>query len=411
MQNYFRVRVVRHNHLGRSLAAIITVVVVAFGLLGCTESLEVKDAPPPPDPLGIDLVEVNPPDLIRQLDQFLEQYQPQVKIVSPTPDQVIEDTKLSLKLQVQGLPIFRDPQLGLGPHLHILVDNRSYPEIYDLDQPIVLDNLEPGTHTLRVLAAKPWHESFKNQGAFAQVTFHLFAKTPGHTPDPQKPLLTYHQPEGVYGAEPLLLDYYLTNAPLDLDSEQTSWRIRCTINGQSFVMDRWQSVYLQGFHRGRNWVQLEFLDSQGQPVDNVFNSTVRVVTYDPSQRDPLARLLRGEWRLGTAQRIVNPTYQEDASPAAAVPEIPTREPASPAAAVPEIPTPEPASPAAAVLEIPTPEPASPAAAVLEIPRSGDSLGSARVVSTTEIPEVFLDEPSPEPSLADVDPETPSPSPD
>jgi hypothetical protein len=70
-------------------------------------------------------------------------------------------------------------------------------------------------------------------------------------------VLTYSRPTGSYGAEPIMLDFYLTNAPLHLvaqenpDDEIADWRIRVTVNGESFVLDRWQPVYLKGFKPGK----------------------------------------------------------------------------------------------------------------------------------------------------------------
>jgi hypothetical protein len=156
-----------------------------------------------------------------------------------------------------GFTNLQRPRSGLGPHLHVILDNQPYQAVYDLDKPLVFEDLPPGTHTLRVFRLPPWHESFKNEGAYAQTTFHIFTKTTDNNPDPALPLLTYSRPTGSYGAEPIMLDFYLTNAPLHLvaqesaDDDIADWRIRVTANGQSFVLDRWQPVYLKGFKRGK----------------------------------------------------------------------------------------------------------------------------------------------------------------
>ncbi|MEW5859138.1 MAG: hypothetical protein AB1861_17420 [Cyanobacteriota bacterium] len=268
----------------------------------------------PSSSLGGQISEVSPPEVIQQLRPALESYQPQVTILSPQTDEVLQDTTVAVRLQVRDLPIFKDPQLGLGPHLHVILDNQPYKAVYDLEQPLVFEDLAPGTHTLRVFASRPWHESFKNEGAYAQTTFHLFTKTTDNNPDPKQPLLTYSRPTGSYGAEPIMLDFYLTNAPLHLvaqsnpDDEIADWRVRVTVNGQSFVMDRWQPLYLKGFNSGKNWVQLEFLDEQGNPVTNVFNNTVRLITYEPKGKDTLAKLVRGELSATAARGIVDPSY-------------------------------------------------------------------------------------------------------
>ena len=250
--------------------------------------------------LSKQISEVAPPEVIQELRETLEEYQPQVKILNPQPDKVLQEDKLEVSLQVQDLPIFKNSQYGLGSHLQVILDNQPALEVYDLNQPLELSDLSAGTHTLRVFASRPWHESYKNEGAYAQTTFHVFTKSTDTNPDINAPILTYSQPEGSYGAEPILLDFYLTSAPLHIlakdnpDNPISDWRIRCTVNGESFIMDRWQSLYLTGFNSGKNWVKLEFLDNQGNPVKNVFNSTLRTITYEPNGKDTLAKIVRGE---------------------------------------------------------------------------------------------------------------------
>jgi len=258
-----------------------------------------------------DIVEVSPPSVIQTLRREMEIYQPQVTIVSPEADAVFQDDKVEVSLQVRDLSIFKNSQLELGPHLHMILDNQPYIAVYNPDKPLILEDLEPGTHTLRVFAARPWHESFKNAGAYAQTTFHVFTKTQNNNPDSALPLLTYSRPKGTYGAEPILLDFYLTDAPLRLTATENNvadWRIRCTINDYSFVLDSWQSIYLQGFKPGKNWVQLEFIDSQGNSVKNVFNNTVRTITYEPKSKDTLSQLVTGKLSADEARGIIDQNY-------------------------------------------------------------------------------------------------------
>jgi hypothetical protein len=258
--------------------------------------------------------EVAPPEVIQALRQSLNVYQPQVKILNPKPDEVLESDKLKVSFQVKDLPIFKDAQYELGSHLDVILDNQPQLEIYDLNQPLELSNLSPGTHTLRVFASRAWDESFKNEGAYAQTTFHVFTKSDDNNPDDNLPILTYNSPQGSYGAEPILLDFYLTNAPLHIlaednpDNPIADWRIRCTINGESFIIDRWQSLYLKGFNEGKNWVKLEFLDNQGNPVKNVYNSTVKVINYEPNGKNALAKIVRGELSAEDIRGIVDSDY-------------------------------------------------------------------------------------------------------
>lgn len=311
---------------GKGLVSFLMAAVLAWSLVGCSGFPGGSSGSRLETPQGLDskaakpqfkgqLSEVAPPPAIQKLSQTLEAYQPQVTIVTPQADQVLQDTSVSVQFQVQDLPIFKDPDLGLGPHLHLILDNQPYQAVYDLDHPIVFEDLAPGTHTLRVFASRPWHESFQNEGAYAQTTFHVFTKSTDNNPEPALPLLTYSRPTGSYGAEPIMLDFYLTNAPLHLvaqenpDDDIADWRIRVTINEESFVLDRWQPIYLKGFKRGKNWVKLEFLDEQGNPVKNVFNNTVRLISYEPKGKDTLSKLVRGELSADAARGIVNSGYK------------------------------------------------------------------------------------------------------
>ena len=260
--------------------------------------------------------EVSPPTAIQKLGRVLDRYQPQVSILSPKPEEVLEDNIINVQLQVKDLPIFKS-DLGLGPHLEVILDNQPYKKIYNLDQPLTIKDLEPGTHTLRVFANRPWDESFKNEGAYAQSTFHVFTKTPNNNPESGQPLLTYNSPRGFYGSEPILLDFYLTNAPLHFVAEENpedeivDWRVRVTVNGTSFSSDRWQPMYLKGFKPGKNWIQLEFRDELGNPINNVYNNTARLITYEPGDPDTLSKLVRGEIPLTELLAIVDPTYEPE----------------------------------------------------------------------------------------------------
>lgn len=321
-----------------------------------------------------EFAEVSPPATIQELRSALEIYQPQVAIITPQADEVLSDNQVTVRFQVKDLPIFKDPKWELGPHLHIILDNQPHIAVYDLNKPLVFSDLAPGTHSLRVFASRPWDESFKNEGAYAQIKFHILAKTDDNNPEPALPVLTYSSPQGDYGAEPILLDFYLTNAPLHLVSQDNSnsgisdWRIRCTINGESFVLDRWQAVYLKGFKPGKNWVKLEFLDNQGNPVKNVFNTTVGLINYQPKGKDTLSRILSGELKADDVRGIVDPNYIPKTPP---VEPAPTPEPTpetkpTPAIEIPETPITEPSVPPSPETS-PEAQPVVPSPAATELP--------------------------------------------
>ncbi|MBD1916131.1 MULTISPECIES: hypothetical protein [Cyanophyceae] len=335
--------------LGRRVVALCAIALIFMA--GCAKPVEPTELLSEPTPqfnrLTGQIAEVSPPETLETLKQIIDAYTPQVRILSPRPGEVLDDTSVSVRFQVRGLPLFKDDAYELGPHLHLFLDNEPYTAVYDLSEPITFDGLSPGTHTLRVFASRPWHESFKNQGAFDQRTFHIVASTPQNELNAKAPLLTYSRPQATYGAEPIMLDFYLTNAPLHMSAQAEAnddlhdWRIRCTVNDQSFVFDQWQPIWLKGFKPGRNWVQLELIDESGNPIDNRFNNTVRIIDYQPGGSDTLSRLVRGELGLNDVAGIIDPTYIPPApEPTAETPEL---EPQPPAADVetPEQNAPEP----------------------------------------------------------------------
>lgn len=291
----------------------VTILIFSWTLTSCSDTIDsvqafnFEDKPPLPNVENI--AEVAPPKLIQELNRNFAYTKPQVKIITPQNDQVLDSTTIEVNLEVQGITLFKNEELQMGPHVHFFVDDQPYQAIYNVDQPIILSDLTPGTHTIRAFASRPWHESFKNQEAYAQTTFHVFTKTKANNPNPKQPLLTYSRPQGNYGAEPIMLDFYLTNAPLHLaalenpDDDINDWRIRVTVNGETFLLDTWQPIYLTGFNPGQNWIKLEFIDNNGQVIDNVFNSTVRAINYDPKINDTLSKLVKGKISLAQAQKI------------------------------------------------------------------------------------------------------------
>jgi hypothetical protein len=302
--------------VARSIGLCLALTIV-FGIASCERSIQATSVSSAVDRSSMlvtdgPLSEVNTPASIARLAPNLEKFQPQVSILSPQPNQTLTDDRVTVKLAVKDLPLFKQPELGLGNHLHVILDKQTYQGVYDLSQPLVFKNLAAGTHSLRVFASRPWHESFKNAGAYAQVSFNVLTKTAENNPDPNQPLLTYSRPTGTYGAEPIMLDYYLTNAPSAvIQSNQNSvpnWRIRATVNEQRFILDRWAPVYLQGFKTGKNLVRLELVDDRDNPIPNVYNDSVSIVTYDPQTKDTLAKLIRGEIDPNLERSLVDPSY-------------------------------------------------------------------------------------------------------
>jgi hypothetical protein len=333
----------------------------------------------PPPAWAANLQEVAAPAVISQLAPAASGT-PQIYITSPRSEEILPSGNINVNLQVTGTSIFKNATFGIGPHLHLVLDGIPSSSVYDLSQPIALPNLTPGTHTLQVFAAKPWHESWKNPGALVQVTFHVLAKSI-ESPSPNTPRLLYSPPNN-FGAEPFLLDFDLTNPPSHPDPEHpqqiiNDWQVRATINNQSFLVDRWPPIYLKGMNPGANLIKLEYLDKTGRILD----SSIRVVSYQPNGQDGFSRLLRNEIPLAKALALFDPNSRTLAV-------IPAQPPASPSAApVPAIST-EIAKPIEPVIlaptvvaSIPPLAPAAPAVPVLPAPIQTITPAPANLIPT------------------------------
>ena len=70
------------------------------------------------------LQEVAPPGAVQQLREKLQRYQPNLRLVSPTDDSVINADSVDFVLDVRDWPVSRDIELGLGPHVVVQIDNQ-----------------------------------------------------------------------------------------------------------------------------------------------------------------------------------------------------------------------------------------------------------------------------------------------
>src|SRR5437870_1512867 len=105
-----------------------------------------------------------------------DQAKPTLRIVSPANNATINGSTVEVKLELggdlKGYMPHKDPATGKGTHIHVILDNEPYEAYYELNQgPFELRNVSEGWHTLRVFPSRPWHESYKNDGAFQMVEF------------------------------------------------------------------------------------------------------------------------------------------------------------------------------------------------------------------------------------------------
>ena len=301
------------------------------------------------------LQELPPPLAVQQIQAALADRQPRVTILAPADGTNLPNGNWSLKLLAQDWPLTDGGSLGLGPHVVIQIDDqepirltehRSTPQGDSLQ--LTLPALTPGSHRITAYAAKPWGEAAKNSGAASQIRVDRVAANPLTVPKPGSPQLLPVSPLGVVGSEPVLLDWLLLDAPLQhLRDNDGSWRLRVSVNGDSFITDQNVPIWLKGWTSGSNSLQLELLDGRGKPLNPPFNSLVSELVLKPSAPKP-------RWQLGrlSAEELASlvgqtPTPVPTPEPAPQPPPQPTTKPS---------PEPEPKPQPQAAVEEPEPKP-------------------------------------------------------
>src|SRR5215210_7977935 len=164
--------------------SIATLALSALALAGCTSAdnansntTATTNVSPPTATPAQNLSTVERPQKIKDLmtgrgEQ--DQAKPTLKFLEPREGQTITGSTVNVRLDLggdlKGYQPHKNPD-GKGNHIHVILDNQPYEAYYELGQPFELRNVAEGKHTLRVFPSRPWHESYKNDGAFQMVTF------------------------------------------------------------------------------------------------------------------------------------------------------------------------------------------------------------------------------------------------
>ena len=329
------------------------------------------------------LQELPPPLAVQQIQAALADRQPRVTILAPADGTNVPNGNWTLKLLAQDWPLTDGGALGLGPHVVIQIDDqepirltehRSTPQGDSLQ--LTVAALTPGSHRITAYAAKPWGEAAKNSGAASQIRVDRVAANPLTVPKPGSPQLLPVSPLGVVSSEPVLLDWLLLDAPLQhLRDNDGSWRLRVSVNGDSFITDQNVPIWLKGWTSGSNSLQLELLDGRGKPLNPPFNSLVSELVLKPSEPKPRWQLgrLSAEELASLVGQTPTPAAPRPTKPKAVAAPIPAPEPPPQSTTKPEPePEPQPAEPALPVEPQPAePEPAQSANAI-PAPNSSES---------------------------------------
>ena len=95
--------------------------------------------------------------------------------------------------------------------------------------------------------------------------------------DLKAPHMFYSRPKGEYvgkDTEKIMLDFYLVNT----DLSTTGNKVRATINGTEFMLDRWLPYIIEGLPMGEVTIKLELLDNNGAVLPGPYNTVERKIT-------------------------------------------------------------------------------------------------------------------------------------
>lgn len=167
-----------------------------------------------------------------------------------------------------------------GQHIHLILNNGPYSALYN---PFHESDLEAGRYVALAFLSRSYHESLKHYGSYVLTQFSV-GDTEGTEPvDLTKPHLFYSRPKGEYqgdDTEKTILDFYLVNTNLSPEGN----KVRATINGEQFMIDKWAPFFIEGLPMGESTIKLELLDGNGNLIESPFNNVERTITLsgDPT---------------------------------------------------------------------------------------------------------------------------------
>ncbi|WP_236069776.1 hypothetical protein [Prochlorococcus marinus] len=282
-----------------------------------------------PAPTGT-LQEIAPPGAVQQIREQLAKHHPQLSLESPTDGTVLmNEGSWELLLNLKDWPLTNDPELGLGAHVVVQLDENPPLRISEADGAqlrIAMEGLQPGSHRLSAYAAYPWGEAVKEPKASLQWRLHQLQPLQRTQPTEDEPWFVTVSPSELSNTEPLLLDWLIWNAPIqNLKEGDGRWRLQVSVNGESFQITHQDAIWIKGVPSGSGpiSVQTEMLDGFGKPINPVFNNQLRIVQTREADKpawmqatltkQQIARLL-GEPQPEEDQPLADQTPQDKTEP-------------------------------------------------------------------------------------------------
>jgi len=163
-----------------------------------------------------------------------------------------------------------------GQHIHLIVDNKPYSAHYGPD---FKQEMEDGRHIGLAFLSRSYHESIKTPSAYQLFHFSVGAAGDPIAFNNEGPHMFYSRPKGTYKGDDtkkVMLDFYLINTELSADGH----KVRATINGHEWMLDKWVPYAMEGLPMGENTIELALLDSNGELVESPYNPVVRTVKLE-----------------------------------------------------------------------------------------------------------------------------------
>ncbi|MDX5419813.1 MAG: hypothetical protein LPK09_11405 [Hymenobacteraceae bacterium] len=165
-----------------------------------------------------------------------------------------------------------------GQHIHNIVDNEPYTAHYETT---FTKEMEEGDHVVLSFLSRSYHESLKHRGAYDLRMITVGRPQQRMEFDMKAPHMFYSRPKGEYvGSDTrrIMLDFYLVNT----DLSTTGNKVRATINGNEFILDKWMPHIIEGLPMGETTIKLELINNAGAVVPGPYNSVTRTITLKES---------------------------------------------------------------------------------------------------------------------------------
>lgn len=166
-----------------------------------------------------------------------------------------------------------------GQHIHNIVDNEPYTAHYETN---FTKDMKEGNHVILSFLSRSYHESLKHAAAYDLRTLTVGKPKTANDFDVKGQHMFYSRPKGDYKGDKetkkVMLDFYLVNTTLSPEGN----KVRATINGTEFMLDKWLPYQMEGLPMGENTIKLELVDSTGAVIPGKFNTVERKFTLKAS---------------------------------------------------------------------------------------------------------------------------------